>query len=84
MGGVFGPLMSEYILAAIINHQRKNFQFYDLQKNATWEQGPLMKDLGNFSTLKGKICLIVGLGGIGREGKLLYFQTKKYDNIKFT
>ena len=58
--GVFGGLMSEYILGYLLTHERKIFQRLEDQKNKRWDDS----DTG---TLRGKTIGILGVGSIGAE-----------------
>ena len=58
--GVFGVLMSEYILGYLLAHERKIFQRLEDQKNKRWDDS----DTG---TLRGKTIGILGVGSIGAE-----------------
>ena len=58
--GVFGKLMSEYIVGYLLAHERKMFQRIEAQKNQHWEDS----DTG---TLRGKIIGLLGVGSIGAE-----------------
>ena len=58
--GVFGGLMSEYILGYLLAHERKIFQRLEDQKNKRWDDS----DTG---TLRGKTIGILGVGSIGAE-----------------
>ncbi|BDD89402.1 D-2-hydroxyacid dehydrogenase [Desulfofustis limnaeus] len=58
--GVFGPLMSEYVLAQIVNRERNLIDAYTLQRQHVWQQQP-------YRGLSGLTIGIVGLGSIGRH-----------------
>ncbi|MCX6060167.1 MAG: D-2-hydroxyacid dehydrogenase [Chloroflexi bacterium] len=58
--GVFGKLMSEYIVGYLLAHERKMFQRIEAQKNKHWEDS----DTG---TLRGKMIGLLGVGSIGAE-----------------
>lgn len=58
--GVFGGLMSEYILSYLLAHERKIFQRLEDQKNKRWDDS----DTG---TLRGKTIGILGIGSIGAD-----------------
>lgn len=58
--GVFGGLMSEYVLGYLLAHERKIFQRADAQKNKEWD-----KTLTG--TLRGKTIGLLGVGSIGAE-----------------
>ena len=58
--GVFGGLMSEYILGYLLAHERKIFQRLEDQKNKRWDDS----DTG---TLRGKTIGLLGVGSIGAD-----------------
>ncbi len=58
--GVFGGLMSEYILGYLITHERRIFQRLKDQKNKRWDDS----DTG---TLRGKTIGLLGVGSIGAD-----------------
>ncbi len=58
--GVFGKLMSEYVIGYLLAHERKIFQRHEAQKNKFWEDS----DTG---TLRGKTIGLLGVGSIGAE-----------------
>jgi phosphoglycerate dehydrogenase-like enzyme len=58
--GVFGGLMSEYVIGYLLAHERKIFQRLEAQKNKHW-------DKSDTSTLRGKIIGLMGVGSIGAE-----------------
>jgi phosphoglycerate dehydrogenase-like enzyme len=58
--GVFGGLMSEYILGYLLAHERKIFQRLEDQKNKHWDDS----DTG---TLRGKTIGLLGVGSIGAK-----------------
>ncbi|CAG0999415.1 glyoxylate/hydroxypyruvatereductase [Anaerolineales bacterium] len=58
--GVFGGLISEYVIGYLLAHERKIFQRLEAQKNKTWEDS----DTG---TLRGKTIGLLGVGSIGAE-----------------
>ena len=58
--GVFGKLMSEYIVGYLLAHERKIFQRIEAQKNKHWDDS----DTG---TLRGKMIGLLGVGSIGAE-----------------
>ena len=58
--GVFGELMSEYVIGYLLAHERKIFQRHEAQKNKLWEDS----DTG---TLRGKTIGLLGVGSIGAE-----------------
>ena len=58
--GVFGGLMSEYILGYLLAHERRIFQRLEDQKNKRWDNS----DTG---TLRGKTIGLLGVGSIGAD-----------------
>ena len=58
--GVFGQLMSEYILGYLLMHERQIVQLRDMQRNKEWFDF----DTG---TLRGKTIGLLGVGSIGAE-----------------
>jgi phosphoglycerate dehydrogenase-like enzyme len=58
--GVFGGLMSEYVIGYLLAHERKIFQRLEAQKNKNWDE----TDTG---TLLGKTIGLLGVGSIGTE-----------------
>ena len=58
--GVFGGLMSEYILGYLLAHERRIFQQFESQKNQRWDDS----DTG---TLRGKTIGLLGVGSIGAD-----------------
>jgi phosphoglycerate dehydrogenase-like enzyme len=58
--GVFGELMSEYVIGYLLAHERKIFQRHEAQQNKQWEDS----DTG---TLRGKTIGLLGVGSIGAE-----------------
>ncbi|MBI5352542.1 MAG: D-2-hydroxyacid dehydrogenase [Chloroflexi bacterium] len=58
--GVFGRLMSEYVIGYILAHERGILQKLEAQKNKTWDDS----DTG---TLRGKTIGLLGVGSIGAE-----------------
>jgi phosphoglycerate dehydrogenase-like enzyme len=58
--GVFGQLMSEYILGYLLAHERQIFQLRQMQKEKVWFDF----DTG---TLRGKTLGLLGVGSIGAE-----------------
>jgi phosphoglycerate dehydrogenase-like enzyme len=58
--GVFGQLMSEYILGYLLAHERRIFYLRDMQINKEWFDF----DTG---TLRGKTIGLLGVGSIGAE-----------------
>ena len=58
--GVFGELMSEYVIGYLLAEERKIFQRHEAQKNKLWEDS----DTG---TLRGKTIGLLGVGSIGAE-----------------
>lgn len=58
--GVFGPLMSEFIFAYLLLHERKILQRLKFQDEKRW-------DPTQTGTLRGKTIGILGVGSIGAE-----------------
>ena len=58
--GVFGQLMSEYVFAYLLAHERKLAHLADLQKSKKWEWSET-------GTLRGRIIGLLGVGSIGAE-----------------
>ncbi len=58
--GVFGQLMSEYILGYLLAHERQIFRLRQMQKEKVWFDF----DTG---TLRGKTLGLLGVGSIGAE-----------------
>lgn len=58
--GVFGGLMSEYVIGYLLAHERKMFKRLEDQKNKIW-------DKSETGTLRGKTIGLLGVGSIGAE-----------------
>jgi len=58
--GVFGPLMSEFVLSYLLLHERKILQRFASQKKHRW-------DSTLTGTLRGKTIGLLGVGSIGAE-----------------
>jgi phosphoglycerate dehydrogenase-like enzyme len=58
--GVFGGLMSEYVIGYLLAHERKIFQRFEAQKNKVW-------DTDETGMLRGKTIGLLGVGSIGAE-----------------
>jgi len=58
--GVFGGLMSEYVIGYLLAHERKVFKRLEDQKNKTWDETET-------GTLLGKTIGLLGVGSIGAE-----------------
>ena len=58
--GVFGGLMSEYVIGYLLAHERKILKRLEEQKNKIWDES----DTG---TLRGKTIGLLGVGSIGAE-----------------
>jgi phosphoglycerate dehydrogenase-like enzyme len=58
--GVFGGLMSEYVFAYLLAHERKILHLHQLQQQRHW-------DNSNLGTLRGKTIGLLGVGSIGAE-----------------
>ena len=61
--GVFGGLMSEYVLGYLLAHERKIFQRADAQKNKALKRQGLERRLQWFATLVEPVMILV-LGGV--------------------
>jgi len=55
---VFGPLMSEYVFAYLLQHERRILQRYEAQKKKIW-------DASITGSLRGKSIGLLGVGSIG-------------------
>jgi phosphoglycerate dehydrogenase-like enzyme len=58
--GVFGGLMSEYVIGCLLAHERRIFQMAEDQKNKHWNDA----DTGS---LRGKTIGLLGVGSIGAD-----------------
>jgi len=58
--GVFGPLISEYVLCHMLVHEKKVIERYESQKTQSWNN--MMP-----GTLRGKRIGIMGVGSIGAD-----------------
>ncbi len=58
--GIFGPLISEYVLCHMLVHEKKVIERYESQKSLRWND---MKP----GTLRGKSVGIMGVGSIGAD-----------------
>lgn len=58
--GVFGQLMTEYVLTYLLSHERKVFHLHGLQTKKEWDDS-------NNGTLRGRIIGLLGIGSIGAE-----------------
>jgi phosphoglycerate dehydrogenase-like enzyme len=58
--GVFGRLMSEYVIGYLLAHERKIIQRLEAQKNKIWGESET-------GTLRGKTIGLLGVGSIGAE-----------------
>lgn len=58
--GVFGGLMSEFVLAYLLLRERKILQRLEAQKERRWDASPT-------GALRGKTIAILGIGSIGAE-----------------
>ncbi len=58
--GVFGELMSEYVIGYLLSHERRMFQRFEAQKNKHWDESET-------GTLRGKTIGLLGVGSIGAE-----------------
>lgn len=58
--GVFGGLMSEYVIGYLLAHERRIFERMAAQKNKQWDKSLT-------GTLRGKTIGLLGVGSIGAE-----------------
>ncbi|MEC6900398.1 D-2-hydroxyacid dehydrogenase [Photobacterium piscicola] len=58
--GIFGPLIAEYILGHILNHQRHFHQYKVQQQQSHWQSHP-------YQSMEGKTMVIIGTGTIGQH-----------------
>jgi phosphoglycerate dehydrogenase-like enzyme len=58
--GVFGGLMSEYVIGYLLAHERRILKRLEAQKNKTWDESET-------GTLLGKTIGLLGVGSIGAE-----------------
>lgn len=58
--GVFGGLMSEFVIGYLLAHERRIFQRAEAQKNKVWDKSLT-------GSLKGKTIGLLGVGSIGAE-----------------
>ncbi|WP_297476200.1 D-2-hydroxyacid dehydrogenase [uncultured Photobacterium sp.] len=58
--GIFGPLIAEYILGHILNHQRHLPQYKAQQLRSHWQSHP-------YQSMVGKTMVIIGTGTIGQH-----------------
>ncbi len=58
--GVFGQLMSEYVLTYLLSHERKVLHLHGLQRKKEWDDS-------NNGTLRGRTIGLLGVGSIGAE-----------------
>lgn len=56
--GIYGPLMSEYVLCYILMHEKKSLARYQSQQRGTW-------DKSRPGRLKDKLIGVMGVGSIG-------------------
>ncbi len=82
--GIFGALISEYVLCQMLVHEKKVIERYESQKIRCWND---VKP----GTLRGKTIGIMGVGSIGADiaGTAKHFgmktkgYTRKYSNCKY-
>ena len=60
--GVFAPLISEYVLAHVLAHERQLYAHREAQKSRVWFNHGAGTHVG---TLRGKTVLVLGVGSIG-------------------
>lgn len=58
--GVFGEVMTEYVIGYMLAHERRIFQKMEAQKNNDWDDTET-------GTLRGKTIGLLGVGSIGAE-----------------
>ena len=58
--GIFGPIMSEYVIGYLLALERHFFEVYRNQCDRTWRRLP-------YKSLRGRLLGICGLGSIGRH-----------------
>lgn len=58
--GVFGKLMSEYVIGYLLAHERRLIQRLEAQENKHWDES-------NTGTIRGKTIGLLGVGSIGAE-----------------
>lgn len=79
--GVFGGLMSEYVIGYLLAHERKIFKRLEDQKNKSWDE----LETG---TLRGKTIGLLGVGSIGAEvaraAKFFGMKVRGYTRISET
>lgn len=68
-GKHFGTLMSEYVIANIINRERAFFEIKENQNNSEWETDGKISD---HRTLHDLTIGILGLGNIGNRSRLSF------------
>lgn len=69
-GQFFGQLMSEYVIANIINYERDFFKIKHNQNAATWYR---KEKIVKYRSLTEISVGILGLGSIGSQSIILYF-----------
>lgn len=68
-GGSYGQLMSEYVVAQMVNWERQLYGFHTDQLNSLWNQKRL-DDTSNCRKLSDLTIGILGVGVVGRRGML--------------
>lgn len=69
-GGSYGQLMSEYVVAQMVNWERQLYSFHTDQLNSLWNQKRVDDITSNCRMLSDLTIGILGVGVIGRRGKL--------------
>lgn len=68
LGGVFGPLMAEYVMGYVLLWERKFLSALELQRKHEWQQQTFVPGIeGNPRTLRGMTLGILGYGDISAQ-----------------
>jgi len=68
VGGVFGPLMAEYVMGYVLLWERKFLAALELQRKQEWQQQPFVPGIeGNPRSLRGLTLGILGYGDISSQ-----------------